>query len=63
MRLPAQEIVAKLLWAATTASNDDLSEPGSEKRKRHVERLDILREAAEWIAIELATDDKNRLEK
>lgn len=52
-RLPAQEMIAKLRWAITTSSNDDLSAVGSEKRKRHAERMDILGEAIEWIEQEV----------
>lgn len=55
-RLPAQEMAAKLRWAIQTAMNDDLSAIGTEKRKRHCDRLDIMSEAQEWI--EQTTDEE-----
>lgn len=35
----------RLRHAITTASNDDYSEAGSDKRKRHTDRLDAMAEA------------------
>lgn len=43
------DIVFRLIHSITTASNDDVSEPMTEKRRRHVERVDTLREAADEI--------------
>lgn len=44
---PRSALADKLVHAATTASNDDISEPMSDKRKRHVERVDAMLEAAD----------------
>jgi hypothetical protein len=38
------DIVERLRHAATTACNDDLSDPNSEKRARHVERYEAMQE-------------------
>ncbi len=39
----------RVLRAVTTVSNDDLSEPRSDKRTRHVERITTLLDVAETI--------------
>jgi len=39
-------MIERLRHAATTASNDDESAIGTEKRRRHVERVDVMLEAA-----------------
>lgn len=39
------DVIDNLRRAMTTASNDDLSEPGSDKRHRHVQRLAAMSEA------------------
>lgn len=44
------DIVERLRHAFTTASNDDLSKPGTEARERHCARLDAMQEAAAEIA-------------
>jgi hypothetical protein len=43
------DIVERLRHAATTASNDDLSSQGTEKRHRHVERIDAMLAGADEI--------------
>ena len=40
----------RLQRAVVTATNDDLSEPGSDERRRHIQRLDVMREAAMRLA-------------
>lgn len=40
-------VAARLRHAITTASNDDYSEVGSDKRARHVERIVAMSEAAD----------------
>jgi hypothetical protein len=40
-----KDVLERLQKAIVTASNDDISEPMTEKRKRHVERLDAMRDA------------------
>lgn len=37
----------RLRHAATTASNDDLSKPGTDKRQRHADRVAVMLEAAD----------------
>lgn len=44
------DVIEKLSYAITTASNDDTSEPRSEKRKRHVQRIDAMNEAIDEIS-------------
>jgi hypothetical protein len=36
----------RLEHATATASNDDYSKPGTRERDRHVERIDVMQEAA-----------------
>jgi hypothetical protein len=43
------DIVERLRHAAATASNDDLSSQGTEKRSRHVERIDAMLAGADEI--------------
>ena len=45
----AVEIIERLQRALVTAQNDDLSEPRSEKRSRHIERTDSINYAIEFI--------------
>lgn len=45
----AADIGRRLRFAITTAMNDDLSEVGTEKRKRHCDRLDVMSEAAAFL--------------
>ncbi len=45
----AADLGAKLRRAVTTAMNDDLSEVGTEKRKRHCDRLDAMSAAAAFL--------------
>ena len=40
-----KDVLERLQKAIVTASNDDISEPMTEKLKRHVERLDAMRDA------------------
>jgi hypothetical protein len=42
-------IPERLRHAATTASNDDYSKPGTEARRRHVERVDAMLAGADEI--------------
>lgn len=44
------DINAQLARAITTASNDDMTKPGSDKRERHVQRLTAMTDAADEIA-------------
>jgi hypothetical protein len=46
---PMMDIVERLRHAATTASNDDLSSQGTQKRSRHVERIDAMLAGADEI--------------
>ena len=41
------ELAKELLHSAATASNDDVSAPMTEERRRHSARLEAMREAAE----------------
>jgi hypothetical protein len=43
------DVIDRLRQAITTASNDDLSEPDTAKRQRHVERLAAMSEASDEI--------------
>lgn len=43
------ELVTRLRHAATTAQNDDMSEPGTLKRTRHIDRVDAMLIAAEYL--------------
>jgi hypothetical protein len=43
------DVIDRLCRAITTASNDDMSEPDTAKRQRHVERLAAMSEAADEI--------------
>lgn len=45
----AADLGRRLRHAVTTAMNDDLSELGSEKRKRHCDRLDVMSAAAAFL--------------
>jgi hypothetical protein len=50
------DVIEKLRYAMQTASNDDLSsEPGTEKRRRHVERLGTMAQAIGVIEQQRAT--------
>jgi hypothetical protein len=40
-------LAERLRHASTTASNDDLSKPGTEKRQRHADRVPVMLEAAD----------------
>nr|RAV93325.1 hypothetical protein DBT53_10445 [Aerococcus mictus] len=48
------DLVEKLRHAAMTASNDDVSEPRSEKRMRHTDRVDAMLTAADRIESDAA---------
>jgi hypothetical protein len=39
------DIIERLNHCIVTASNDDLSEPMTEKRQRHIERIEIMADA------------------
>lgn len=43
------ELIARLRYAATTAQNDDMSEPGSLNRTRHIDRVETMLLAAEYL--------------
>lgn len=45
----AREVIDGLHRAITTAANDDMSEAGSELRKRHVQRMTAMMDAVETI--------------
>lgn len=45
----AASIAVALRHAATTATNDDLTELSSEKRHRHVDRVETMLAAAEFL--------------
>jgi len=48
MQMPkddTQEIILRLRHAYATASNDDMSKPGTQKRARHCERLAAISDA------------------
>lgn len=45
----AASLAGSLRHAVTTASNDDLTEAGTEKRQRHIERVDVMIAAAEFL--------------
>ena len=45
----AADIGRRMRHAITTAMNDDLSEVGTDKRKRHCDRLDVMSEAAAFL--------------
>lgn len=45
----AADLGRKLRYAITTAMNDDLSEIGTEKRRRHSDRLDTMSAAAAFL--------------
>jgi hypothetical protein len=51
MNSTERDLVERLHLAITTASNDDLSKPMSDKRTRHVERIAVMREAADALAL------------
>ena len=44
-----ESIVAELERSITTASNDDYSDPLSEKRRRHVHRIEAMRNAVDYL--------------
>lgn len=55
------DITMKLSRAITTASNDDYSEPGTEKRDRHCQRIMAMREAIDEIErLRDAINDRER---
>lgn len=45
----AADLGRRLRHAITTAMNDDYTEPGSDKRKRHCDRLDTMSAAAAFL--------------
>lgn len=45
----AGAILVRLRYAILTATNDDLSEPGTEKRTRHIARIEAMHDAMEEI--------------
>lgn len=45
----AADLGKRLRHAITTAMNDDLSEVGTDKRKRHCDRLDVMSAAAAFL--------------
>lgn len=45
----AADLGRRLRFAITTAMNDDLSEVGTEKRRRHSDRLDAMSAAAAFL--------------
>jgi hypothetical protein len=48
----AKALAKRLHHAAVTMQNDDLSEPQSEKRRRHIERYEALIDAVEYLSAE-----------
>ena len=44
------DVIQRLRHAISTASNDDLSAPMSEKRRRHVERVSAMRDAIDLLS-------------
>jgi hypothetical protein len=50
----AADIVTRLRRSITTASNDDESKPGTEKRRRHIERMEAMNDAIDliWQSVE-----------
>ena len=62
----AHEVIERLRRAVQTACNDDVSEAGTEKRARHIERVDAMEEAIVMLSacdsgLELALDVAERL--
>jgi len=47
MTTHTKPLAERLRHASTTASNDDLSKPGTEKRQRHADRVAVMLEAAD----------------
>ena len=47
--MTAADLALRLRRAVTTASNDDCTKPNTEERRRHVERLMSMQEAAEFL--------------
>lgn len=47
--LPSDELKRRLLHSITTAMNDDISKVGTDKRLRHMDRLDAMSAAAEFL--------------
>jgi hypothetical protein len=45
----ARAIAQRLRHAMVTMQNDDLSPPRTEKRSRHIARIDVLLDAAEFL--------------
>ena len=45
----AADLHRRLQNAIVTAINDDLSDVGTEKRRRHLDRLDVMSAAAEFL--------------
>lgn len=45
----AKALAGRLHYAATTMQNDDLSEPQTEKRQRHIARYEALIDAVEFL--------------
>jgi hypothetical protein len=63
----SSDLVKRLRHAGTTATNDDMSEPMSEKRLRHTARIAVIDEAADALeqqatTIERLTADQHRRE-
>ena len=57
--LPADDLVERLTRCIVTASNDDYSEAMTDKRTRHIERLEAMSEAAD--ALTASRSDVERL--
>ena len=49
--MTADDLARRLRYAAQTAQNDDLSQPETERRRRHVERIAVILEAAEFLSL------------
>ncbi len=48
-KLKPMDVLGRLSHARTTSLNDDLSEPGSEKRRRHIDRFEAMTLAGDEI--------------
>lgn len=59
----ALEAVEALRLAITTASNDDLSEAGTDLRRRHVARIDAMQAAIDILSALPATDTSPTMDK
>lgn len=53
-----QDLADRLAHAIATASNDDLSKPNTDKRRRHTERIDVMLEAVEALRAALSAPGK-----